>query len=123
MRSNHWLRVSRFVFLLLCATPFLSAQAEGIKELMVQAIEMDGETVSGELSGETARYVKAHTRSQTAVKVEAKLIERFDTEGCGRVQIQFYQNTPLNKENSAMQFPMEMNYCIDGSIPSLRAKG
>ncbi len=123
MRSNRHGHLFFFAFLLLGSSFFLPAQAEGIKELMVRAIEMDGEPVRGELSGEIAQYIKTHTGSQAAVKVEAKLVEHFDTEGCGRVQIQFHQRTPLDKKRPAMQFPMEMNYCIDGSIPIHKAKG
>ena len=123
MHSDRHGRLFCVAFFLLGASSFLPVQAEGIKELMVRAIEMDGEPVRGELSGEIAQYVKTHTRSQAVVKIEAKLIEHFDTEGCGRVQIQFHQSTPLNKANQTMQFPMEMNYCIDGSIPIAKAKG
>lgn len=85
---------------------------EEMKQLMVRAIESQGEPVLAELQGEIADYIQRQTGSIAQVKVSAQMIQALAPEGCGRVQIEFTQ-----QGLRTVQFPMQMNYCIDGSVP------
>lgn len=112
MRNSSCYRFWRtcIVITILLSSPAMAQ--EGMKQLMVRAIEMQGEPVQAELQGEIADYIQRHTGSLARVQMKAQLIQALVPEGCGRVQIDFVQ-----QGLQTMRFPMQMNYCIDGSVP------
>lgn len=94
----------------------VTAQADdGIKAFVVEALKANGQPVTGVLSGQIANYFRSQTRSMQPVQVEAQMVKRLQPNGCGRVQIRFKQD--VTEARQAIQFPMEINYCVDGSVP------
>lgn len=108
--SSYFFGRTCIVIAILLSSPAMAQ--ERMKQLIVRAIEMQGEPVQAELQGEIADYIKRHTGSLERVQMKAQLIQALLPEGCGRVQIDFMQ-----QGLQTMQFPMQMNYCIDGSVP------
>lgn len=96
---------------------FAFAQVDGIKAFAGKAIEAEGKLINGTLSGQIATYFQSQTKSMQPVQVEAKMVKQFVTKGCGRVQLKIRQDIMVNGKAQIIQFPVEMNYCKDGTVP------
>lgn len=122
MRNSHF----RLCLIGLGMLPTIGfAQTADIKFFVVRALQSNGAPVTGVISGPVATFFQAQSRSMQPVQVEARRVKAFTTEGCGRVELKLRQDIRAYGKSAPIQFPMEMNYCIDGTIPldTTEAKG
>lgn len=87
------------------------ASGMGVKPLIEAALRAEGQPVTVTLDGAVAQYIQSHTRSMQPVNVTAQRIAVLQPDGCGRVRLIFKQQ--------AVEFPMEINWCLDGSVPEM----
>jgi hypothetical protein len=109
---------NKFMLLIGLSVAFGSVTAradDGIKAFVVAALQANGQPVTGVLDGQIATWFRSQTKSMQPVQVAARMIRHLQPDGCGRVQIRFRQEVTM--AHKTIEFPMEINYCVDGTVP------
>ena len=94
------------------------AQADQAKEILFAAIKQ-GQS-SAELTGEQADAWKKKTGSNEPIRVEAKVLSRFNQPECAKLSIKMTQAKVPKKEGGTgpLEVGWGMNLCTDGMPPA-----
>jgi hypothetical protein len=105
-------------------TPMLAQDAvpfEGIRALMVSAIDAPNGQARGTLVGPLGDAVRTRFNASGPIGVEVSTVKRYAQHGCRRLNVRFRQdgvNLPGAGAPRPQTIDFGINYCRDGAAPA-----
>lgn len=90
------------------------------RESIAMALASSNGWVQGYLPQDEAQPLQLITKSDSPVLVRFTVVQRFEQENCGRIQVDMSQENVPTKDFSTIAFvapPVQLNACADGDPP------